>query len=181
MKATWTLSAIMMSLSLIACSPADVGSSSSSAAAKVQPSPQVSHWQQQSLQQFADNLIIKYRVVTNIPAQACPEDAKEDDRCFIAEIDFTSLEDMPLSGWAIYFSQIRPVLTVLNDEFHIERLQGDLHRITPSVNFSGFKALKTKTLRFRGELWQLSETDAMPNYYILARDVNGIELAPPQC
>jgi hexosaminidase len=178
MKATWALSAIVMSFSLIACSPADVGSPSSPAAAKMQLSPQASHWQQQSLQQFADNLIIKYRVVTNIPAQACAEEAKEDKRCFLAEIDFTSLEDMSLSGWAIYFSQIRPVLTVLNDEFHIERIQGDLHRITPTVNFSGFKALKTKTLRFRGDLWQLSETDAMPNYYILAKDADGVELAP---
>ncbi|MCT7941190.1 family 20 glycosylhydrolase [Shewanella holmiensis] len=170
MKTTWALSAIMMSLSLTACSPSQSTVSTTTSA--------TASWQQSHLAEFADQLIVKYRLVSNLPEEACPADAKADERCFIAEIDFTSPKDMLHGDWEIYFSQMRPIQTVLNDEFVIERVKGDLHRLTPTDKFGGFKAGQVKTVRFRGELWQLSETDFMPNYYIVAKDANGIELAP---
>ncbi|QIR15188.1 family 20 glycosylhydrolase [Shewanella aestuarii] len=176
MKTTWALSAIMMSLTMAACSPVDSNSSNGSVQANEVATSE--HWYAESVKKFADTVLIKYRLVTNLPQEACPENAKPDERCFIAEIDFTSNNDMLLGNWEIYFSQMRPVQTVLSDEFNIERVQGDLHRITPSDKFKGFKAGITKTLRFRGELWQLSETDAMPNYYIVAKNQYGEALAP---
>lgn len=168
MRIPWPFGAIIICCYLLVCSP--------SIAATSALMPQA--WQQDDLAKFADNLIVKYRLVSNIAEEACAVEAKTDARCFIAEIELTSPYDMLQGGWAIYFSQLRPVLNVLSDEFHIERIKGDLHRITPTASFSGFKAGKMKTLGFRGEIWQLSETDAMPNYYIVANNAQGQELAP---
>ncbi|MCL1141876.1 family 20 glycosylhydrolase [Shewanella gaetbuli] len=170
MKTTWALSAIMMSLSLAACSQSNTQSPDPVEAAVA--------WQQSQLNDFASQLDVKYRIVTNIPEEACAEDAKADERCFIVEIDLTSSTDLALADWEIYFSQMRPVKAVLNDQFNIERVKGDLHRLTPNNNFTGFKAGETKTVRFRGESWLLSEVDGMPNYYIVAKDAQGQELQP---
>lgn len=170
MKTTWTFSAIIMSFYLVACTPSQSSAPMSEMA--------LQSWSQDDLAKFADDVSVTYRLVSNLTDEACAEGAKATERCFIAEIDFTSSYDMLLADWAIYFSQMRPVQAVLSDEFTIEQIKGDLHRITPTAAFTGFHAGQANTLRFRGELWQLSETDAMPNYYIVANDAQGVELTP---
>ncbi|WP_282168075.1 family 20 glycosylhydrolase [Shewanella japonica] len=156
MKKTIIATALLLSLGVVGCQ----GGSS-----ERQTNIEQSSWTQASLNQFANELKVTYRVVTNIPEQACSADQK-DQRCFIAEIDFSTPANYPNGNWSIFYSQMRPVQAVLNPEFDISRVQGDLHQITPTKAFTGFKAGEIKTLGFRGELWQLSETDPMPNYYI---------------
>jgi hexosaminidase len=168
MKTTWALSAIMMSFFLVACM--QLSSPMSTTVLK--------SWQQDDLVKFAEDLNIKYRLMSNLTEEACVDGAQATERCFIAEIDFIISYDMLQSDWAIYFSQMRPIQAVLSDEFTIEQIKGDLHRITPTAAFTGFHAGQVKTLRFRGELWQLSEIDAMPNYYIVANNARGVELTP---
>ncbi|WP_394129768.1 family 20 glycosylhydrolase [Shewanella maritima] len=176
MRVSFAITALVIALGSASCSQSIDKQSSNSAVETV------AQWSQSSLNQFADTLSVTYRIVTNVPSEACASDAKADERCFIAEIDLTpadpltDLVELTNKHWQIYFSQMRPVLDVLTDDFDIERIKGDLHRITPTDSFSGFEAGKTVTLRFRGELWQLSETDPMPNYYIVATD--NTELTP---
>lgn len=134
---------------------------------------------QAQLQQLGDTLAVTYRVVTNIPDAQCDK-AKADGRCFVVEIDLVPGIDLTSLDWAIYFSQMRPVQSVEGDEFTINHIKGDLYRIAPSATFTGFNKGMKKTLRFRGELWQLSETDAMPNYYLVAEYLTPVLIASTQ-
>ncbi|WP_299802231.1 family 20 glycosylhydrolase [uncultured Shewanella sp.] len=134
---------------------------------------------QTSLNRIGETLDIRYRVVTNAPDEHCDQDAA-DGRCFLAEIDLTSPIDIDSKAWSIYYSQMRPIQSIEGDEFSITRIQGDLHRIAPAAGFDGIKKGQTKTIQFRGELWQLSETDAMPNYYIVADGLEPVVIRSTQ-
>ena len=131
------------------------------------------------LNQIGETLDIRYRVVTNVPDEHCDKNAA-DARCFLAEIDLTSQVDIDSKDWSIYYSQMRPIQSIVGDEFSISRIQGDLHKIAPAAGFSGIKKGETKTIQFRGELWQLSEIDAMPNYYIVADGLEPVVIRSTQ-
>ncbi|GGI99156.1 beta-N-acetylhexosaminidase [Shewanella hanedai] len=124
---------------------------------------------QTALNQLGDTLDVKYRLVTNFP-DGCPTEGV-DGRCFSAQIDLTSSVDVMNDDWAIYYSQMRPVKEVQSDDFTITHVKGDLHKITPTASFKGFKRGQTQTIDFRGDLWQLSEIDAMPNYYLVSGEL----------
>ncbi|MFT5235813.1 MAG: hexosaminidase [Shewanella sp.] len=121
------------------------------------------------LNQLGETLDVKYRLLTNFP-EGCPTTGV-DGRCFSAQIDLTSSVDLSSSDWAIYYSQTRPVQAVQSDEFTITHVKGDLHKITPTASFKGFKRGQTQTIDFRGDVWQLSEIDAMPNYYLVSGEL----------
>ncbi|MDG5901186.1 beta-N-acetylhexosaminidase [Shewanella xiamenensis] len=177
MNKTIAATAILFALGLSACSqaPKTVNVPVPSSAELATPASLT----QAQLQQFGDTLGVSYRVLTNRPDNNCDKAAAE-GRCFVAEIDFVPGVDLQGHDWAIYFSQMRPVQTVEGKEFSITHIKGDLYRIAPTETFSGFNKGVKKTLRFRGELWQLSETDAMPNYYIVAGDLSPVVIASTQ-
>ncbi|MGL5407828.1 MAG: carbohydate-binding domain-containing protein, partial [Shewanella sp.] len=174
MNKTIAATAILVALGLSACSegPKTVNTPVLSSAEQPTSAPVT----QAQLQQFGDNLGVTYRVLTNRPDDNCDKAAAE-GRCFVAEIDFVPGVELIGQDWAIYFSQMRPVQSVEGKEFSITHIKGDLYRIAPTEAFSGFSKGVKKTLRFRGELWQLSETDAMPNYYIVAGDLSPVVIA----
>ena len=177
MNKTIAATAILLALGLTACSdvPKTEAVSSSSTAEQAKPNQLT----QAQLQQFGDTLGVSYRVLTNRPDDSCDKAAAE-GRCFVAEIDFDPEVELKSRDWAIYFSQMRPVQAVESKEFSITHIKGDLYRIAPTEAFNGFSKGEKKTLRFRGELWQLSETDAMPNYYIVAGDLSPVVIASTQ-
>lgn len=86
MKKTIIATALLLSLGVVGCQ----GGSS-----ERQTNIEQSSWTQTSLNQFANELKVTYRVVTNIPEQACSA-AQKDQRCFIAEIDFQLLLITPM-------------------------------------------------------------------------------------
>ena len=178
--------AIAIAMGVTGCSDPEVSKAQDSKASSVQmaqssaeniqaPSAQHSVSQQQ-LNAFAEGLKVTYRVVTNVPDEVCDANIA-DGRCFSAEIDFTSAVDFDAPNWAIYFSQMRPLQSVQSPEFTITPIQGDLHKIAPTAAFSGFKKGVTQTLSFRAEHWQLSETDAMPNYYVVVDKLKPVVIA----
>ncbi|MFB2638585.1 family 20 glycosylhydrolase [Shewanella bicestrii] len=177
MNKTIAATAILLALGLTACSDAP----KTNAVPSSSTAEQAKHGQltQAQLQQFGDTLGVSYRVLTNRPDDSCDKAAAE-GRCFVAEIDFVPEVELNSRDWAIYFSQMRPVQAVESKEFSITHIKGDLYRIAPTEAFSGFSKGEKKTLRFRGELWQLSETDAMPNYYIVAGDLSPVVIASTQ-
>lgn len=124
---------------------------------------------QTMLNQLGGSLDVKYRLLTNFP-KSCSTTGV-DGRCFSAQIELTSDVDLMSSDWAIYFSLMRPVRNVFSTEFTIQRVQGDLHKIIPTALFTGLKQGQTKKIGFLGEFWQLSEIDAMPNYYLVSGDL----------
>jgi len=96
---------------------------------------------QRNIDDIAQHLDIKYRLVSNVPTDRC--DAKiTDSACFEVELTFTAKKAIQAKGWSIYFSHISPVQSPvqssLGDEFSVTHLNGDLHQISLLENFSGF-------------------------------------------
>ena len=122
---------------------------------------------QHDIDKIAQNLDVKYRVVTNIPTDKC--DSKiADGACFEVELSFTAKKAIAAKDWTIHFSQISPIQSFESEDFNVKHLNGDLHVIGLQDNFSGFSAAETKKLTFRAMFWSLSETDALPNYIVSA-------------
>ncbi|MBO2682712.1 carbohydate-binding domain-containing protein [Shewanella algae] len=168
MKLTIAALAIALSLGLTACSDKPPATGTEPGQSQAGSSSKASNEEltQNKLHSFAQSLQLKYAVLSNVPDDNC-DPSRAEGRCFQAQIRLTPSEDLSASDWAIYFSQMRPVLSVASPEFHIEHIQGDLHRLTPTAAFGGFKKGVSEIINFRGELWQLSEIDAMPNYYMV--------------
>ncbi len=131
---------------------------------------------QQVLDTLAESLVVNYRLVSNIPNEQCDQN-KTDGNCFTVEMSLTSPIDITAKGWQIYFSHISPVQSDQSDEFTIEHVNGDLHRISLTDAFSGFKAGESKKLIFRVNFWMLSETDALPNYIISSENLTAKVIA----
>ncbi|MGS0673548.1 family 20 glycosylhydrolase [Shewanella sp. 125m-1] len=177
MKINVVVAAIALALAASACSNPNEAPASSKAS-----SPQTFNQgvlTQSILNNIADTLDVQYTVVTNVPDDNCDKNVS-DGRCFLAEIALTSQMDISNKDWSIYFSQMRPIQSIVGDEFDITRVQGDLHKITPAAGFKGLTLGETKTIQFRGELWQLSEIDAMPNYYIVAEGLEPVIIRSTQ-
>ncbi|SIQ60519.1 hexosaminidase [Shewanella morhuae] len=187
MNKTFAATAILVAFGLTACSDAPDAQVVNQALKQAQNSPVAEAdvasasgvLTQTQLQQLGDTLSVTYRVVTNIPDAQCNK-ALADGRCFVAEIDFVPAVNLTSHDWAIYFSQMRPVQSIEGNEFTITHIKGDLYRIAPTVAFTGFNQGVKKTLRFRSELWQLAETDAMPNYYLAAEHLAPVLIASTQ-
>lgn len=124
----------------------------------------------QDVDVIAETLGVKYKVLTNIPTVKCDK-SKADGLCFEAELSFTASQVIDSNEWNIYFSQIAPIQSFESDEFKVEHINGDLHKISLKDNFKGFTAGETKTLMFRAMYWSLSESDAIPNYIISANNI----------
>ncbi len=127
----------------------------------------ISNISQSDIDNIAQSLDVTYQVVTNIPSEKCDKNIA-DGACFEAQITFTAHEDILAKNWHIFFSQIAPIQSFESEEFKVEHINGDLHKITLADNFTGFKAGASKTLKFRAMFWSLSEYDAMPNYIVMA-------------
>lgn len=121
---------------------------------------------QQALADFANDLNITYEVIDNRPDANCDPDI-QDGLCFRARLNLTTTVDIPENTWQLWFSQIVPIYATDNPAFRIEHIQGDLHKLTPTPQFSGFTAGETQTIEFTARFWDLSETDPMPNYYVV--------------
>jgi len=122
---------------------------------------------QNDITQLAEQVRVKYSVLDNRSGEHCPKD-KGEGFCFKGRINLTVDTDIPARGWELYFSHLTPIRRVENDEFSITHINGDLHRITPTEKFRGFKAQQSTQITFFADYWHLSETDPQPNYYFTA-------------
>ncbi|WNC71062.1 family 20 glycosylhydrolase [Thalassotalea psychrophila] len=142
---------VAASLALMACT--DVNESSSNTL------------NQSQLDQLSNSLNVEYQLITNVADENCDPN-RHDGACFQLQLNLTSPENVNSSDWEIYFSQINPVQSVDSKLFTIEHVNGDLHKIVPTANFTGFEAGQTYPLNYRVDFWSLSETDALPNYIL---------------
>ncbi|WOH37761.1 family 20 glycosylhydrolase [Thalassotalea fonticola] len=134
------------------------------------PEPSDNTIYQSTVDHFADTLKVEYQLITNIPDEQCDQ-ARSEGNCFQLQLNLTTAKDFISTDWEIYFSQINPVQSVESELFRIEHVNGDLHKIIPTSNFTGFHAGKTYGLNYRVDFWTLSETDALPNYIV---NINGL-------
>jgi hexosaminidase len=120
---------------------------------------------QQTLDNLAKTLTITYTIVTNQRDANCLAD-RADGHCFQAKITLKAPQPSDFTDWEIYFSHTAPIQSFESQQFTVKHINGDLHRITPSSSFNGFKAGSSVNIIIRADHWHVSEADPMPNYYL---------------
>lgn len=80
-------------------------------------------------------------------------------------------------NWIIWFSSIRQVLKVENEQFKITHVMGDLHKLEPGDKFTGFPAGQAVTIPVINEYWQLFVTDVLPRWYVTSGDSRPVIIA----
>ncbi|WP_286233906.1 family 20 glycosylhydrolase [Thalassotalea sediminis] len=121
---------------------------------------------QQTLNTLAKTLDVKYQVLSNIETDCPDRDGKEVKHCFSAHIKFTSPTDINVNDWQIYYSQVYPIYSGKSDTLSIEFYNGDIHRITPTEAFTGFKAGETQSIQVYMAATALTHSQLMPNYWV---------------
>ncbi|BCL77250.1 beta-N-acetylhexosaminidase [Jeongeupia sp. HS-3] len=126
---------------------------------------------QQQVDSIASQLGIKYTMQGNSqPGKECSALGADWASCFKIDVTFDAASDINGKDWQIYFSSIRRILRVDNDQFKITHLTGDLYRLEPTEKFNGFTKGKPVQLGMIGEYWQVSMYDAMPRWYVTSGD-----------
>ena len=70
-------------------------------------------------------------------------------------------------NWAIYFHLIRKIEATEHAGLRLTHVQGDLHRISATVNFAGLAPGQQLTLPFQSAPWIISYSDFMPRAFIV--------------
>lgn len=115
---------------------------------------------------FAETVAINYQILNNRSTLPCDEKQTE-GLCFQGRLTLNAQQPIQNKEWAIYFSNMSPVQNESSELFDIEHINGDLHRIKPTAKFSDFEINKAYHIDFVAGFWHLSETDMMPNYYLV--------------
>ena len=122
---------------------------------------------QQQLDKLADSLEVTYQVIDNLDTSGCTEHWGE-GFCYASELQLTFKHSVENLNWQIYFSKVSPVQWEGNEHFDIRHINGDFHVLTPNL------AIETNTLYripMRSGFWSVSKSDVMPNYFIVAPDL----------
>ncbi|WP_108946820.1 family 20 glycosylhydrolase [Shewanella halifaxensis] len=124
---------------------------------------------QSNLNTLASNLLVQQEFVDSAP-ELCPNELKS---CYRSRIHLQyPLDYEPdFKNWGIYFSQLTPVQTVDSNEFTITHINGDLHKITPTAQFTGFKANQPIVIDYYSYGSQITRSEFMPNYFVHAQDL----------
>ncbi len=131
---------------------------------------------QDTLNRLASELKVVHRVVDNRPGPHCRED-KGGGSCYRAEIQIqTGDTPLPASGWELRFSQVSYVQGS-SGPLAIEHINGDLHRMVPQDGFTGVAAQQTQVVPYTANFWSVSNSDPMPNYYLVAEGLKPVVIA----
>ena len=123
---------------------------------------------------LANNLDVTYEIVTQHGAEEglqCKTLGAEWASCDL--INLTLENNGPAvtgTDWKIYFSSIRQILEVQNDQFKVTHVTGDLHTLEPTDKFDGFAEGEKVAIPYIGEYWTLFENDYMPRAYVTSGD-----------
>ncbi len=121
--------------------------------------------------EFSKQLQVSYRVVNNAVGENCNPELG-DGNCFLAEFKLDLPKPIDLTDWEIYFSFMSPIQSVLNPEFEIEHVNGDLHVLKATEKFSGWGSENKQSIiiPFKATFWHLSQFDLPPNFYVRAEN-----------
>jgi hexosaminidase len=98
------------------------------------------------------------------------ENSHQGQSQFLSAFTFTNTSetDLPRSGWTLYFNFVRGVKPgSVTGGVNIERINGDLFRLTPSENFQGLKAGASQRIEFVSSDWVVNFTDAPSGLYVV--------------
>ncbi|SET87633.1 family 20 glycosylhydrolase [Thalassotalea agarivorans] len=134
---------------------------------------------QQMVSAFAQQVQVKYQVLTNRSDDKCTKGA-ETDTCFQARISFLSNTNFEAQNWKIYFSHMAPIQSSQSEFFDVKHVNGDIHVISPKESFKQFVQGEKAFIDFRAMFWHLSDSDIMPNYILAVEGFEPVVLASTQ-
>lgn len=118
--------------------------------------------QQSQLHSFASQSRLEFAVVSNFVS----------DTGTTGRLKLSNLSQVPLGpgsgNWQIYLHSIRKLSAAEQSGLRLEHVQGDLHRLSASHNFSGLQPGKTVEIQYSGNAHMVSYTDFMPRAFIVA-------------
>ncbi|GLX78797.1 beta-N-acetylhexosaminidase [Thalassotalea insulae] len=151
---------------LIACQQA-----SESANDKSNSGARVTPIDQRQLNKLANSLVVNYQALSNVETDCPKKNGQAVSHCFSAEIYLTSPTDMLVNNWQINYSQVYPVYAASGQQLSLKHLNGDIHQITPTANFSGFKANEPQKVTLWIASTVISESELMPNYWLSSKNL----------
>ena len=114
----------------------------------------------------AENMSVTYQVLSNTTKLDC-DISQETKDCYASELRLRFTKDLPASGWFILFSHLSPVQQTASDAFDIQRLNGDLHKLSPK---KPIKAEQDYSIALVSQFWSVSRSDVLPNYFFVYHD-----------
>ncbi|WP_237067421.1 family 20 glycosylhydrolase [Microbulbifer guangxiensis] len=126
---------------------------------------------------IADHFLVTQEVLTNFQGvdQALRSECKKAGGsgaiCSTYRISLTN--EGPAIGadedeWTLYFHSVRRTFRLLNrDDFDLEHVKGDLHRLVPNERFTGLAAGETLELDLLAEYWRQFESDFLPRLFVV--------------
>jgi hexosaminidase len=126
---------------------------------------------QTSLNALAKNLEVKYRFLSNIETD-CPDlKGEKVAHCYSAEIALTNATDRLVTDWQLNFSQVYVAYASESEQLTLTHINGDIHQITPTKAFEGFKIGETQKIKLWVKSTLISESELMPNYWLAAKNL----------
>lgn len=126
----------------------------------------------------ADSLAVEWGVDTNLV---------DDGARFRSHLTLRneSTEDLPASGWTLYFNFLRPIDPEnVTGGVSIERINGDFYRMTPDDEFEALPPGEERSLTFEASGSAIKEIDAPAGFYFVFDDeddpvpVSEVNVAP---
>ncbi|MFC4701249.1 family 20 glycosylhydrolase [Glaciecola siphonariae] len=122
-----------------------------------------SSFTQSDLDTLADSLEVHYQVHANHAPEMCAK--YQLPSCSHSELTLRFSSNVEPGQWALFFSHLAPIERTLSEAVNIERINGDLHKLTlrEPVN-----AGNTLSIALLPKYWQVNRSDIVPNMYISA-------------
>ena len=116
-------------------------------------------------QEFTEQADFKYGVISNF----------EDDGKFSAFFEINNLSSVDLKAsnksWTMYIHYVRRITDTKSDQVNIERVQGDLYKITPTKDFAGLAPGEKIRVEFEARGHIATYSYIVPNAFMV--DDNG--------
>ncbi|MDO3385225.1 family 20 glycosylhydrolase [Gilvimarinus sp. SDUM040013] len=115
-------------------------------------------WSQSDMAEFADDTQLTFEVVSNTDKAG---------RKMLLKLDNQSRQALPAENWAVYFHAVRKVQSAPEADLRIEHIQGDLHRLVPTEEFSGLKSGEALAVEFSPNAHMVAYSDFMPRSFVV--------------
>jgi hexosaminidase len=117
------------------------------------------------LDQIARETELSFTILNNVDVEHCQRDVGS-SQCYLGKISLNFKQNIKLDDWQIYFSNTSNIKWDDSTIFDIRHINGDIHIIKPQQA----QIIKSGryTIEFKGVGSLVSESEAFPNYFIVA-------------
>ena len=121
--------------------------------------------QQALLDQITTETDLSFTILNNVDVEHCQRDVGS-AQCYLGTITLNFKQDIKLDDWKIYFSNTSNIKWDGSAVFDIKHINGDIHVIKPQQ--AQIIKAGLYTIEFKGVGSLVSESEAFPNYFMIA-------------